>query len=131
MLLQPKVRTTKYGLLSMRYDGARLWNNVMASNIYITDINEFRAMLKNHLYTCQCVAVRGNRPQNTSVLITLFYSNNTPTSPWLGISPTSSPWAKSRYLTGQYHQRGPHFNGTNLFRYIYSKYFFLLDIPNW
>ena len=54
MLLQPKVRTTKYGLLSMRYDGARLWNNVMASNIYITNINEFKAMLKNHLYTCQC-----------------------------------------------------------------------------
>ena len=54
MLLQPKVRTTKYGLLSMRYDGARLWNNVLASNIYITNINEFKAMLKNHLYTCQC-----------------------------------------------------------------------------
>ena len=48
------IRTTKYGLLSMRYDGARLWNNVMASNIYITNINEFKAMLKNHLYTCQC-----------------------------------------------------------------------------
>ena len=43
----------------------------------------------------------------------------------------NSPWAKSRYLTCQYHQRGPHFNGTNLFRYIYSTYFFLLDIPNW
>ena len=43
----------------------------------------------------------------------------------------NSPWAKSRYFTCQYHQRGPHFNGTNLFRYIYSKYFFLLDIPNW
>ena len=42
----------------------------------------------------------------------------------------NSPWAKSRYLTCQYHQSGPHFNGTNLFRYIYSKYFFLLDIPN-
>ena len=41
-----------------------------------------------------------------------------------------SPWAKSRYLTCQYHQRGPQFNGANLFRYIYSKYFFLLDIPN-
>ena len=47
---------------------------------------------------------------------------------WYG---PGSPWAKSRYLTCQYHQRGPHFNGTNLFRYIYSKYFFLLDIPNW
>ena len=41
-----------------------------------------------------------------------------------------SHWAKSRYLTCQYHQREPHFIGTNLFRYIYSKYFFLLDIPN-
>ena len=45
-------------------------------------------------------------------------------------SMTFSPWAKSRYLTCQYHQRGPHVNVTNLFRYIYSKYFFLLDIPN-
>ena len=43
----------KYGL-SIRYDGARLWNNVMASNIYITNINEFKAMLKNHIHTCQC-----------------------------------------------------------------------------
>ena len=42
----------------------------------------------------------------------------------------TSPWAKSRYWTSQYHQREPHFNGTNLFSYIYSKYFFLLDIPN-
>ena len=46
------------------------------------------------------------------------------------ISSVISPWAKSRYLTCQYHQREPHFNGTKLFRYIYSKYFFLLDIPN-
>ena len=41
MLLQPKVRTTKYGLLSIRYDGARLWNNVMASNICVADIRTY------------------------------------------------------------------------------------------
>ena len=34
-----------------------------------------------------------------------------------------------QYLTCQYRRRAPHFNGTNLFRCINSKYFCSLDIP--
>ena len=60
----------------------------------------------------------------------VFYSGRNGTFSELCVCMCISHWAKSRYLTCQYHQRGPHFNGINLFRYIYSKYFFLLDIPN-
>ena len=39
-----------------------------------------------------------------------------------------SPWARGGH---RYHQRGPHFNGTMLFRNMNCNYFCLLDIPNW
>ena len=38
-----------------------------------------------------------------------------------------SPWARGG---DRYHQRGPHFNGTILFRNMNCNYFCLLDIPN-
>ena len=40
----------------------------------------------------------------------------------------NSPWARGGH---RYHQRGPHFNGTMLFRNMNCNYFCLLDIPNW
>ena len=40
----------------------------------------------------------------------------------------TSPWARGGH---RYHQRGPHFNGTMLFRNMNCNYFCLLDIPNW
>ena len=38
-----------------------------------------------------------------------------------------SPWATGGH---RYHQRGPHFNGTMLFRNMNCNYLCLLDIPN-
>ena len=49
ILVQPKCRTTKYGLRSLDYLGARLWNDLP---IEITDIHDFN-MFQNILNTRQ------------------------------------------------------------------------------
>ena len=52
-IIQPKVRTTRYGLNSLRYDGARIWNGVN-NEIKIDDYNDFKHLLKNEIYECNC-----------------------------------------------------------------------------
>ena len=52
--------------------------------------------------------------------------DDTTENPWLWPN-HNSPWARGGH---RYHQRGPHFNGTILFRNMNCNYFCLLDIPN-
>ena len=44
-IIQPRVRTTRYGLNSVRYDGARLWNK-SENKLKVDDIKEFKQLLK-------------------------------------------------------------------------------------
>ena len=51
-LIQPKVRTTRYGLNSLRYDDARIWNKL--HNDFKVDYYDFRRLLKNEIVDCNC-----------------------------------------------------------------------------
>ena len=52
-LIQPKVRTTRYGLNSLRYDGARIWNK-LHNDFKVDDYYDFKRLLKNEIADCNC-----------------------------------------------------------------------------
>ena len=52
-LIQPKVRTTRYGLNSLRYDSARLWNK-LHNDFKVDDYYDFKGLLKNEIADCNC-----------------------------------------------------------------------------
>ena len=52
-LIQPKVRTTRYGLNSLRYDGARLWNK-LHNDFKVDDYYDFKRLLKIEIADCNC-----------------------------------------------------------------------------
>ena len=52
-VIQPRVRTTRYGLNSVRYDGARLWNK-SENKLKVDDIKVFKQLLKEFKYECKC-----------------------------------------------------------------------------
>ena len=56
-LIQPKVRTTRYGLNSLRcmYDGARIWNK-LHNDFKVDDYYDFKHLLKTELADCNCNA---------------------------------------------------------------------------
>ena len=43
---QPKVKTTKFGLHSLRYSGAALWNKLPSELKQTIDIKNFKSLLK-------------------------------------------------------------------------------------
>jgi hypothetical protein len=47
IIIQPKVRTTRYGVNSLRYEGARLWNK-MDNNMKTDNYDDFKILLKNY-----------------------------------------------------------------------------------
>ena len=51
-VIQPMVRTSRYGLNSVRYDGARLWNK-SENKLKVDDIKEFKQLLKEFKYECK------------------------------------------------------------------------------
>jgi hypothetical protein len=53
IIIQPKVRTTRYGLNSLRYEGARLWNK-MDNNMKTDNYDDFKILLKNYQKEYQC-----------------------------------------------------------------------------
>ena len=62
-LIQPKVRTTRYGLNSLRYDGARIWNK-LHNDFKVDDYYDFKRLLKNEIADCTCLI--------TSVSVSVF-----------------------------------------------------------
>ena len=54
-LVQPKVNTTKYGLNSLRYDGASIWNSLPSDIKSAVDANHFKTILKSWSGpSCRC-----------------------------------------------------------------------------
>ena len=52
---QPKVRTTKFGLHSLRYSGAALWNKLPSELKQTIDIENFKYLLKTwNGPSCKC-----------------------------------------------------------------------------
>ena len=47
-LIQPKVRTTRYGLNSFRYDGARIWHK-LHNDFKVDDYYDFKRLQKNEI----------------------------------------------------------------------------------
>ena len=45
LLIQPKVKTTKYGIKSVRYYGSKLWNSLPKNIKSATDIQTFKYLL--------------------------------------------------------------------------------------
>ena len=52
-LIQPKVRTTRYGLNSLRYDVDKIWNK-LHNDIKVDDYYDFKRPLKNEIADCNC-----------------------------------------------------------------------------
>jgi hypothetical protein len=42
---QPNVRTTKYGIHSLRYEGAKIWNSLPASIKCAISLNNFKSLI--------------------------------------------------------------------------------------
>ena len=52
-LIQPKVRATRYGLNSLRYDGGRIWNK-LHNDFKVDDYYDFKRLLKYEIADCNC-----------------------------------------------------------------------------
>ena len=54
-LEQPRVKTTTYGIKSLRYSGAKLWNNLPVHLKSACSLNEFKSLLNKWSGpTCLC-----------------------------------------------------------------------------
>ena len=54
MLTLAKVNTTKYGLKSMSYQGAKLWNALLNEYIKISNYKLFKKSVLKMDLTCHC-----------------------------------------------------------------------------